>query len=284
MFITVALVIGIVGTLWLARRGFGKDYPLYSRFSWGAGLKQGQQVLLAGVQVGYVDQVRLRRDGYLDVTMKIARDYEVPRGTTASVVAVGIFGDQAVKLAPPLHFTQQSFAAGDTIPATAGGVTIDVLLARLDTITQSVDTLTHTVTAEFVGDGGIRDVRRTLASTNHLVQQLGTIAAEQSRQLTLTLTSVRHATNAVDSTQVDSIVRSFAATSRNLTQLTQNLGDATAHLDSALLKLERGDGSAGRILNDPGLYNDVRALVTRLDSLTADFKTNPRRYVNLKIF
>jgi phospholipid/cholesterol/gamma-HCH transport system substrate-binding protein len=285
VFITVALIIGIAGTLWLARRGFGKDYPLYSRFAWGAGLKTGQQVLLAGVQVGYVDKVRLRPDGYLDVTMKISKDYQVPRGTTATVVPVGFFGDQSVKLTPPLHgdFTR-SLAAGDTVPVGPAGVTMEALFARLDTITLAVDTLTQTVSAEFVRGGGIRDVRRTIGSTNRLIEQLTGIATEQSRQLSLTLAGLRRATSAVDSTQVDSIVRSFAVTSGNLAQLTRNLQETTTRLNSALAKFENGDGSVGRLLNDPGLYNDVRTLVMRLDSLTADFKKNPRRYVNLSIF
>jgi hypothetical protein len=40
----------------------------------------------------------------------------------------------------------------------------------------------------------------------------------------------------------------------------------------------------GKLMNDPALYNDVRSLVTRLDSLTADFKKNPRKYIKLSIF
>ena len=38
------------------------------------------------------------------------------------------------------------------------------------------------------------------------------------------------------------------------------------------------------LLNDPGLYYDLRRLTTRLDSLTIDFKAHPRKYINLTIF
>ena len=77
VFITAALLIGISGSLWLARRGFGSGYPMYGQFPWGAGLKNGQQVLLAGVSVGYVDQVELKPNGYLDVVMEIESEYQV---------------------------------------------------------------------------------------------------------------------------------------------------------------------------------------------------------------
>ena len=52
IFTTAAIAVIIVGALWLARGGLTSGYPLYSRFPWGSGLKQGQRVWLAGVTAG----------------------------------------------------------------------------------------------------------------------------------------------------------------------------------------------------------------------------------------
>jgi hypothetical protein len=35
----------------------------------------------------------------------------------------------------------------------------------------------------------------------------------------------------------------------------------------------------GKLLSDPALYNDMRAVLARVDSLTADLKKNPRKYI-----
>ena len=35
IFVLIAVVVAITGTLWLARRGFNKSYPEYTRFTWG---------------------------------------------------------------------------------------------------------------------------------------------------------------------------------------------------------------------------------------------------------
>jgi phospholipid/cholesterol/gamma-HCH transport system substrate-binding protein len=40
----------------------------------------------------------------------------------------------------------------------------------------------------------------------------------------------------------------------------------------------------GRLLNDPGVYNELRQSLARLDSLIADVKANPKRYINVKVF
>ena len=45
-----------------------------------------------------------------------------------------------------------------------------------------------------------------------------------------------------------------------------------------------GDGTAANFLNDPGVYNNRRELLGRMDSLVTDIKANPKRYINVKVF
>ena len=78
--ITVAVVVLLLGTLWLVRGGLKNGYPLHTRFAWGQNLKQGQPVLLAGVSVGYVGDVTLRRDGYLESCFAVYDQYQIPEG------------------------------------------------------------------------------------------------------------------------------------------------------------------------------------------------------------
>ena len=93
LIVTVAIIVTVLGSLWLARGGLSKGYPLYAKFPWGAGLKQGQPVWLVGVTVGYLDEVELHQDGTLVTTLRIQKSYQVPVTSTAAVVPNGIFGD-----------------------------------------------------------------------------------------------------------------------------------------------------------------------------------------------
>src|SRR5262245_16820321 len=90
ILITISIVVLVLGTLWLVRGGLKSGYPLYTSFAWGQNLKQGQPVLLAGVSVGYVGDVNLRREGKLDVLLRIDDKYTVPKGSKATVKPVGI--------------------------------------------------------------------------------------------------------------------------------------------------------------------------------------------------
>ena len=276
LLLTVALVIGVGGTIWLVRGGFRSGYSLYSVFRWGDNLKVGQPVRLAGVQVGYVGDVKLQNDGTLLVDMKIDNGSRVPRNAKAVVEAVGLFGDAQIALqATP---DARSYAANDTVPLGTPAAGIAQLTAKGDTVATQAVLLSNALRAELVDSGGLRDVRRTLAQTNALLAQLGTIAAQQNRELTRTQASVRRALSGIDSSKIDSTLTGVRAASNNAAALTDSLKLTTSRINAALAGIERGEGTAGKLLRDTLFYSDVRRLVGRIDTLTLDFQRNPGKY------
>lgn len=283
LLLLVAVVLALGGTIWIARGGLARGYPLYARFPWGAGLKQGQPVLLAGVQVGFVDQVELIPDGTIAVKLQVQQQYKIPAGTTASVQANGIFGDQLVALTP-IKGAQGYIAAGDTVVTGAGSPGMSALLEKGDSIAINVRALTSEARGQFVDSGGIKDVRKTLADLTKLVAQLSAVTAEQSKQLTMTQQQVRRTLASVDSAKVDSTIVNLRATSASFEKLATELRSTNTRVQGLTDKLSNGQGTAGKLLNDPAVYARVDTLLLRLDSLAADIKKNPRKYINLKIF
>jgi phospholipid/cholesterol/gamma-HCH transport system substrate-binding protein len=216
-------------------------------------------------------------------TLRIVKSYQVPLTSKAAVVPNGIFGDQAIALTPSRP-DPRSFKPGDTIPIGPSTPGIAEITSQADSVMKSVNTITSALRTEMVASGGIHDLRNTIAATNRLVNDFATIAAEQSRQLSATMTSLRRATAAIDSAKVDSTVKNFRAASANLAEISGQLKETSGKLDAIVAKVDSGPGSIAKLVNDPGAYNDVRALLQRMDSLLADIKKNPKRYINVKIF
>jgi phospholipid/cholesterol/gamma-HCH transport system substrate-binding protein len=286
----LAIIVAIVGSLWLARGGLSKGYALYAKFPWSSGLKQGQPVLLAGVNVGYVDQVELRQDGTVLTTFRVGKSYKVPQGTVATVIPNGIFGDMAIALTPKAP-NRLSIPADDTIPVGPSSPGIAELSGKADSIATSVNLITTALQKELVAAGGVSDLRKAMGSSNalilnmnKLVSQFSAVAAEQNRQLSMTQASLRKATSGVDSAKIDSTLKNVRATTENLAMLSADFKATSAKLDSVIAKANNGPGSVGLALNDPGAYNDVRSLIQHMDSIMVDLKKNPKRYINLKVF
>jgi len=288
ILITVSVIVLVLGTLWLARGGLKSGYPLYTRFAWGQNLKQGQPVLLAGVSVGYVGDVTLRRNGYLDVQLSIDDQYTIPKGSTAKVKSVGIFGDVAVALTPPIPVPAASYSAGDTLPPGPPSADFDEIMGRVDTIGQSVSVLARALQKEVIEAGTLKDLHRTIASTAALSAQLQSILALQNRNLTETMASFRasatHLSSMADSAQIQATLANLRQTSENAARFSADLDSTNTALRNALAQMQNGNGTIGKLLTDSLLYSDIRRLVQQTDSLMADFKKNPRKYINLKIF
>ena len=280
---TIAVAAGIVGTLWLARGGLQPGYPLFVKFAWGAGLKQGQPVLLSGVNVGYVQSVALQPDGWLVVQMRVRKNYHVPHGTTAAIEPNGFFGDMLIALKPTKP-SLTNFAPSDTVPSGKPATQLAEVLAHVDTITSNLAKLSSALNAEFVGKSGIRDLHATLQETQALIAKLGKLADQQNAELTRTQQSLRRVADAVDSAKVNAALKGLTDAGNSTSALATELKATSQRLDAVLAKVESGNGSVARLLNDDGLYRDTRALLQRLDSLTADFKKNPKKYVKLSIF
>ena len=295
VFITVAVVILILGTLWLARGGLKSGYPLYTRFVWGQNLKQGQPVLLAGVSVGYVGDVTLRRDGFLDVMLSIGDKYTIPKGSKATVKAVGIFGDVSVALTPPIPVPTTSYSPGDTVPPGPPSADVNEIMDRVDSIGRNVSALTHALQVDVVEAGTLKDIHRTISSTAALSAQIQAMLVEQNRNFTRTLTSFSDAAANIsgsatrlgklaDSAQIAAALINVRQTSENAARLSANIDSTNKQIQALLLKAQTGNGTVGKLLGDSLLYTDMRHLVQHMDSLIADVKANPRKYINLKIF
>ena len=286
IFVTVATIVAVIGIIWLTNGGLSSGYPLYAKFAWGQNLKKGHPILLAGQEVGHVADVELK-PGYLDVELAIDNDQRIPRGSTASVIPVGIFGDVAIAFKPPLPLPATNYNAGDTVPVGAGPPDMGAILARVDTIGTSVARLATAIENEFVKNGGLHDLRRLSASLASNSDQLSRVIANQDRNVTVLLADFRQTMHRfatmIDSAQVDSTVRNVRTISANMSRLIQQVDSTNNEMRLLVAKANNGRGSLGMLLNDTTLYTNVRNLVATTDSLLNDFKKDPKKYINVRI-
>jgi len=80
----------------------GSDtYPVEARFANTGGLNTGASVMLAGVNVGRVEDIRLDPEDFSAIVeMRIRTAVKLPVDTMASIKTSGLIGDKYIALAP----------------------------------------------------------------------------------------------------------------------------------------------------------------------------------------
>jgi phospholipid/cholesterol/gamma-HCH transport system substrate-binding protein len=283
LFTTVAIIVLALASIWLVRGGLNRGYLLHSRFAWGAGIKQGAPVWLVGVTVGTVEKVDLHPAGTLLITYRIQSGYSVPLGTRATIVPNGFFGDQAIAFTP-IAPNEVSHSPGDTIPVGIPAAGLQGLLSRADTLTGSLTVMMGALRTQFVDSGGLAEMRRTTIAMNRLLANFNEVATTQSREIQSTLVALRTRISAIDSARVDSTIRALQATAAGFQTLTGELQTASTRFNALMTKVDSGNGSLSKLLNDPALYDDIRRIAFRVDSLMIDFRANPRKYLKFSVF
>ena len=65
--------------------------------------------------------------------------------------------------------------------------------------------------------------------------------------------------------------------------LYKRLDSLTARLDTVLQNLNNGEGTAGQLLHDKQLYENMNQTVGEMRALIAEIKKDPKKYLNVKV-
>ena len=69
-----------------------------------------------------------------------------------------------------------------------------------------------------------------------------------------------------------------------LDETVNKLNATLANLESLSQQLNDKNSTMGKVINDRELYDNANHAIASLDSLLIDIKTNPKRYINIKVF
>ena len=103
-------------------------YTLYASFDNISGLKTGDQVQLAGVQIGKVTQIGLK-DFRARIAMRVNDGVEIDQDAIAAIKTSGIIGDKyvSIQLGPSDHYLKN----GDTIRQTQSAFVLEDAIGQL---------------------------------------------------------------------------------------------------------------------------------------------------------
>ena len=76
----------------------------------------------------------------------------------------------------------------------------------------------------------------------------------------------------------------FASAAENLDRVSTRLDSLRTSLQSVATKLDRGQGTLGRLVNDEKFYADLSSSVKSLHTLIDEIRANPQKFFKFSVF
>ncbi len=254
------------------------------------GLQPGTPVSINGYDVGKVNDIRfIDKKGNLLVTFTVGNDFAFSKNSRAELYDTGIIGGKGLQIVPV--FDGGSMAqSGDTLSTkTRPGLTelaqekLTPLFKKFESAVSDADSVLINVN-EVLDSKTKNDLRGAISGLSELIHSLQGSANSLNKIL-------RTNEGKLDSslTNFQKLTHSFSklADSLNNAGIPRTLGNlesTIANLDKVMAKIERGDGTLGKLMNNKELYDNLNNASRELDLLLQDFRLNPKRYVNVSVF
>jgi phospholipid/cholesterol/gamma-HCH transport system substrate-binding protein len=276
-----------IGLMWFNgfKVGHGK-YEIHAIFPMVGGIGPGDKVNLNGVEKGSVKRVLLRENDVL-LTMEIDGDAKIPEDSRIVLQAIGIMGGRIItimlgksdRMLDRGSIMQGVYEPGITEALAFLGNIMDELTQLTKDMQRLASTLTH-------GD----KLKMTVDNLAAVSEQLHTFLEQDAPAFGSGVQSFKRSAETVDrllaknSGNIDTMMTSFGAASKDLPELVRRMRAVTDSLAVITSSLQRGDNTLGGLMQDRALLDRLEKTFKNLDELITDIKANPKKYLKVEIF
>ncbi len=300
----IAITIIILGFNFLRGKTIFKSGNfIYAKYADTKGLIVSNPVFVNGYQVGTVFEIENQSAdlSQIVVAIKLNETYKIPNNSVATIQdnplgtnsisivlgdgkiylksedtiktapAASLLGDLMNTLSPLGEQTKKTITALEQVLNNINNVLNEQNKSNLQTILNNLSATTE-------------NLNKSMESIEGMLQkQNGSIAqtADNLNSFTKNLNE--------NNEKINSIVNNLDTASKqikdaDLTKTIHGIQAAVNELTTTLHKLNTGDGTAAKLLNDPAMYQQLQGTIKSINTLVDDVKIHPKRYVNISVF
>ncbi|MBF0328262.1 MAG: MCE family protein [Nitrospirae bacterium] len=272
------MTFNVGGFKWMQKEG----YVIYAYFSNVVGLDKNTKVKIAGVDAGTIESITLD-GGRAKVKIRIYKGINVYTNASASVKTSGLLGDKFLEIKPGTQ--EPALKEGDMIANAAEVTDVDDLIRNISKVAGDIGGLTSAVNDVLGSDASknalkesilaLREItsnlnnaivyndkklRRVLDNIDDLTASLGEVVKNNKEPFTETLANVKDFTGTLKN-DGPSLIKSLQSTTSELKSMLEenrpSLKSTVDNIDKISQKIQKGEGTIGKLVNDERLYESV---------------------------
>jgi len=285
--VIAALAILLFGVTWLKQISLAhKITTWHVAFSQAGGIAEGAEVQVNGIHKGEVRSLGLLGDGVI-IDLSLMSEIHLTDRSRVGIRDVGLVGDKVVYVT--LGPEGRPLNPRDTIPGFYDKGMAD-MMADLGGAVNHVSKIAEdlqTVTATAHGNG---DIAVAVRNFREVSEELRKLVSDNRTSLRATLANFNDASGTAKRLTTDreaelkKALDDLGQTAESMNRLSGRLDSLRASLQAVSTRVERGDGTLGKLVNDDKVYNELQSSLTNLNLLIADIKKNPKKYFQFSVF
>ncbi len=278
LFVLIALLL-LAGLLLQFSKGvhfFQPTYTILLQAQNVAGLRKGASVLISGVHVGTVSEIRLAPDGKgVTISLQIDRQYVIHKDARFAIETSGFLGDEYVGIHPK-NTTEETFHNGDHAQAEAPldfqevARTASGFLLRIDETVKQVNEMVAQLRQLLLNEQTLTNVAVAASNLRRVSDEALTTFSELNAIVATNRPALMHSgSNLVAfSDQLTHLAKSLdhvvATNSAGLGIAVKNIESSSEVLKNLMGDVQAGKGLAGALVKNEQMAADVTAIAQNL--------------------
>ena len=272
---------------------FSNSYTYYAYYTQVGGIQPASHVMISGVKVGSVVDVKLNEDPSkgVELTLSIDKQYCIPTDSKAEIFSDGLMGGKAVKI---LYGSSSEFTPNKgTIQSKESVDLMDMASTELTGLLEKVKGIMDNLAVTLNGINGLmaqntETITHIMSNVDGLTGNVNSMLANEKQHLEQAFASLSEFSKALgdNASEVDAIIDNMSVFSGKLAEsnLVTEIEGVVNNLNDVLASVNDKNGSIGKMLSDAELYDNLTSASNNLSVLLEDLKENPSRYVQVSVF
>ena len=255
------------------------------------GLVASNPVTINGFKIGNVQKINLSDDdtNRLEIKLMIDNEVEFSKSSKAELYETGLIGGKAIAIIP--NYQDSSIAeSGDYLQGTIKPGLTELVNQKLTPLQDKLES-------------AIQNADNVMLNINELLSDDTKTSLQQSiinfKNISESLYETTNNVNSIilkNSNTIENSLKNIESSSKNINEITQSVSDANVSdlilklnstvtsFNLALNKINNGNGSISKLLENDAIFNNLEKATFELEALINDIKANPNRYVHFSIF
>jgi phospholipid/cholesterol/gamma-HCH transport system substrate-binding protein len=282
-FAFVTLVAGLLIYRFVSKSArAGGGLHVYALMADASGVAKLSQIRIAGIPMGSVQSVKLDHDR-ARIDLSINPDVKLYQDATVSKVASSLLGEYYLAVAPGTE-GRPELKDGDRINNVVEAQTTDDIMKQVSDIAKDVKQVSQALAATVGTDQGRDDIKSTLKNLAEVTEALNQTVRENRESIKNILNNVEVMTSK-GAPEVEKILENVKVTTNEVRDMmaqsqtgkpqsageirqiidkvnraSDNLETTLKNLDNVTGRLDRGEGTLGRLSKDDHLINEVEGV------------------------